>query len=125
MQTYLFVALGGALGALSRYGAGRLVACYLPGLSFPVATFGVNIIGSFLLGVCFVLINEKYPSALAYSPLITVGFLGALTTFSTFMVEVINLLSTGKITLALVYLTISVILGLFAAWLGIIITRLI
>jgi len=125
MQVYLFVALGGALGALSRYGAGRLVANYLPGLSFPLATFGVNIIGSFLLGVCFVLLNEKYPSLGAYSPLITVGFLGALTTFSTFMVEVINLLSTGKITLAIIYLTISVILGLFAAWLGIIITRLI
>ena len=89
MTHWLAVALGGAIGAVSRHGLAHL---FPPSIdSFPWATWSANIIGSVLIGICYVLIVEKGLLADHWRPLLMVGFLGALTTFSTFSLDVVIL----------------------------------
>lgn len=114
---YGVIALGGALGALGRYGLSTWIANRGNSL-FPWGTFVVNILGCFLLGVFYVLGTEKLLIHPQLRSMITVGFLGAFTTFSTYSVETINLLRNGEIKTALLYVVGSVGIGLLAAWVG-------
>ncbi len=116
MNVILSVALGGALGAVSRHLVGGWVGGWL-GTGLPWATFAVNVIGSFALGVIIEL------SALAWTPspelraFLTIGFLGGFTTFSAFSMDVILLVERGRIDLATLYAAASVglaLAGLFA-----------
>ena len=86
MNTFVAVAVGGALGAVSRYSFG-LVALALIGNRFPWATLGVNVVGSFLIGLAAVLIGDRIVDGELWRPLIIVGFLGAFTTFSAFSLD--------------------------------------
>lgn len=106
------VAVAGSVGALCRYGIGVAVGAQ----SFPWATLGINVIGSFLLG----LVLTAGPSWLSTTWVIAVavGFLGAFTTFSTFSFETQTLLRTGRGSTALSYVVLSVALGVAAAALG-------
>ena len=99
---WLAVALGGAVGATIRFG----VAVWLPIRpgEFPVATYGVNIAGSFLAGVLYVLIVEKGLLMPHLRPPLMVGMLGALTTYSTFSLESVLMLRDGDYQLALGYM---------------------
>ncbi|HEY0022786.1 MAG TPA: CrcB family protein [Longimicrobium sp.] len=81
-MNWLLVALGGAAGAVARYGAGRWVGVPA-GAGFPWATFGVNVAGSLLLGIVVALVPPDDPRR----ALLAVGFCGGLTTFSTFGYE--------------------------------------
>ncbi len=114
---YGVIALGGALGALGRYGLSTWIA-NRGNFLFPWGTFVVNILGCFLLGVFYVLGTEKLLIHPQLHSMITVGFLGAFTTFSTYSVETINLLRNGEIKTALLYVVGSVGIGLLAAWVG-------
>lgn len=108
----LGVMLGGALGALCRY----LASLALVGSSFPLATFSVNIAGSFLLSL---LLFSNLPNlSPELKTAIGTGFLGALTTFSTFEVETFNLFDKGQWLLGLSYSLGSFIVGLLAVLLG-------
>ena len=119
LKKILFIALGGGLGANARYWLGTLVENYL-GDELPYATFIVNITGSFLLGMFLTLISTRYPSAnQSYQWSISIGFLGAYTTFSTFKYETIMLAGTGNYLGALMNTGLSIFVGLIAAWLGI------
>lgn len=111
MNTFVAVAVGGALGAVSRYSFG-LVALALIGNRFPWATLGVNVVGSFLIGLAAVLIGDRIVDGELWRPLVIVGFLGAFTTFSAFSLDTLLLLQQGNYNTALAYMLGSVALCL-------------
>lgn len=111
MNTFVAVAVGGALGAVSRYSFG-LVALELIGNRFPWATLGVNVVGSFLIGLAAVLIGDRIVDGELWRPLVIVGFLGAFTTFSAFSLDTLLLLQQGNYNTALAYMLGSVALCL-------------
>jgi len=106
----LLVAAGGALGAVARYGLSGWVQGLLS-TSFPMGTLVVNVLGSFLLGLSFFLLESLALPAGARS-MITIGFLGAFTTFSTFSYEAIVLVGGGEWGRGGLYVGGSLILGL-------------
>ena len=111
MNTFVAVAVGGALGAVSRYSFG-LVALALIGNRFPWATLGVNVVGSFLIGLAAVVIGDRIVDGELWRPLVIVGFLGAFTTFSAFSLDTLLLLQQGNYNTALAYMLGSVALCL-------------
>lgn len=111
MNTFVAVAIGGALGAVSRYSFG-LVAIALIGNRFPWATLGVNVVGSFLIGLAAVLIGDRMLDGELWRPLIIVGFLCAFTTFSAFSLDTLLLLQQGNYNTASAYVVGSVALCL-------------
>lgn len=110
---WLAVALGGALGAVGRYG---LIYYVMPiqAKQFPWGTLAANIIGSALVGLCYVALVEKQWVAIEWRPFLMIGFLGAFTTYSTFALESFLLWQDGQITYALTY-AIGSLLGCIAA----------
>ncbi len=112
------VAAGGALGASARYEVGQWLVPR--GGHLPLATLFVNITGSFALGVVTVLLIERYPPSRYARPFIAVGVIGAYTTMSTLAVDTDVLVRDGHWTTATVYLFVSLIGGLAAAWGGIV-----
>jgi CrcB protein len=115
LQYYLWIALGGALGAMSRYGVGRWVQTRLPMSTFPWGTFLINVSGSLLLGFIATLVAEKYLHRLNWQPFIMIGFIGAYTTFSTYEYESLQLGSSWQ---AFWNLLGSVVAGYAAVWIG-------
>jgi len=121
MLAYLWVALGGALGSVARYGIGGLVAERF-GQTFPWGTLFVNVTGSFVIGVLGALTlpeGRLAPSSrvLATQLLIT-GLCGGYTTFSSFSLQTLNLLRDGEWLYAGGNVLLSVVLCLVAVWLG-------
>ncbi len=114
---YLMVALGGALGATSRFFLSTQLTKLL-GTSFPFATLAINVLGSFLMGFCAVFILDYLKLTGYWRELVMVGFLGAFTTFSTFSIEGLNLLHSGQWTSAALYFVISVTGCVFACFVG-------
>jgi CrcB protein len=112
------VAVAGAAGALARYGVGVAVGVR----SFPWATLGINLTGSFLLGVVITVGTERGWPETTTVP-IAVGFLGAYTTFSTFSFETYTLLRTDRAAVAMVYVAASIVGGIVAAALGYVTAR--
>jgi CrcB protein len=111
------ISLGGILGANARFLLGGWVQQRTADwTAFPWGTFVINVSGSFLLGLFMALFRHFTWNA--------IGFLGAYTTFSTFEFESIQLLMDGSIGLALRNLAGSVVVGLAAVWLGIVVARL-
>ena len=111
------VASGGAIGATLRYLIGIGVIS-LFGKSFPFATLSVNIIGSLIMGCIFQLVQQETIPASPWWPLIGVGFLGALTTFSTFSMDNLLLLQQGELFKAMLNIALNVVVCLFAAYVG-------
>lgn len=123
MKTIIVIAVGGALGALSRYELGLWISSKWS-QGFPLGTFIINITGAFLLGFLNILFIEK----LTVSPLwrigIGIGFLGAYTTFSTFGYETITLLEGGSLITAGLYTILTIIIGFAGTALGVGLARL-
>ncbi|WP_028468946.1 fluoride efflux transporter CrcB [Neptunomonas japonica] len=122
MQTILAVAVGGALGAASRFWLAGALNDKADKL--PVGTLACNVLGSLVMGVLFVLIMEKTRLSPELRPLLMVGFLGAFTTFSSFSLETVALVQEGHIMSALIYVLLSVLMCIAALSAGIWITRL-
>ena len=123
MKYLLFIALGGATGAVSRY----LLANWAHQLwegKLPVGTLLVNFLGSAAIGVVYVLLIEKELIHADWRGVLMVGFLGAFTTFSTFSLETIKLFETGHWAHALAYMFGSAILCVFSAGAAIHLTRM-
>ncbi len=114
----LYVAVGGAIGCVLRYGIGRLVAYWIPNVSSMVATGVVNVVGAFLLG----LVVSSYPAVQRGHPMVLllgVGFCGGLTTFSTFAMELADLLHAKRFGWAMCYGGGSLLLGIASFLLGV------
>ncbi len=128
MNYYLAIAVGGALGAMSRYGLMNLVQTTLsgrlPGDQFPWGTWVVNVSGSLLIGILYVLIAEKMTLPSEARALLVVGFLGAFTTFSTFSLDTLLLIQQGWLLQAITYIVSSVVVCILLTWLGMVLTRL-
>ena len=114
---WIFVAVGGATGALARYWLSGWVASAFSGF-FPLGTLVVNVLGSFLLGFGMQAM-EAVPVSAEVRTMLTIGFLGAFTTFSTFSYETVALLRDGDWTRATLYTGLSFVLGLTAVIIGI------
>ncbi|MDQ6837987.1 MAG: fluoride efflux transporter CrcB [Actinomycetota bacterium] len=116
------MAVGGALGTVARYAVSRALPAGVA--SFPWATFWTNVSGAFVLGVLLTLILERWPPTRYVRPFAATGFVGAYTTWSTFMVETDELLAHGHAATALAYVGASLVVGLAAVTLGIAVGRL-
>jgi fluoride exporter len=114
--------LGGVCGALARYGISLALPTTATG--FPWATFVINISGSAVLGFLLVVLLEQFPNARLARPVIGTGFIGAYTTFSTFMVGAILLVRAGRGETAGLYVVSSLVVGLTAVWVGMVGARL-
>jgi CrcB protein len=123
VQLYFLIALGGACGAMSRYGIAQMVNTYLSAIHWPVATFAVNFTGSFAIGAVYVLITEKSALHSDWRYVLIVGFLGAFTTFSTFSLEAVSLFEAGKALLAASYMFATLASCILGCWLGILLIR--
>lgn len=121
LDMILVVAAGGLLGAPARYGIGQLLPTETHG--FPWSTFLINVSGALLLGVLVVLLLERFAPNRYARAFFGTGFLGAYTTFSTYMVETVLLTKDGYVARATAYLLGSLVVGLFASWLGMAIGR--
>jgi CrcB protein len=118
----LGVALAGALGAVSRYGLDVWVS-ERTRHPFPWGILIVNLSGSFLVGVVFALLEERFPNLDPWRVPVTAGFLGAFTTFSTFTFQTVNLAEDRMFMLAALNVLVSVVGGLLAAWFGTVVGR--
>ena len=112
MMMFFAIAFGGALGAVSRYAVSLMVAGFYGAGFQPLATLAVNILGSGLMGVCYVLLSAGLISSEPMRGVLMVGFLGALTTFSSFALDAMALMEKGQGPLALGYVSASVVLSL-------------
>lgn len=117
------VAIGGALGSMARYALSAWIFD-VSSHKFPYATLTVNVIGSFVMGILFVIIVEKAALPAEMRSLLMIGFLGAFTTFSAFSLDALGLWQNGHVFLSLVYMLATVVLCLVAISAAIWLTRL-
>jgi CrcB protein len=121
MITFLYVIFGGAIGSGLRYILSKSFSHILI-FNIPIIILVVNIIGSFLMGLVFQYANQNEISE-NMKLFLTAGILGSFTTFSMFSLETYNLINQDKITEAVIYITASVLLSIFALFLGIMIMK--
>ena len=118
----IYVAIGSALGGVSRYLLGGLIQRLLD-TTFPAGTLFVNISGSFLLGAILRYAVDTPSLTPEVRALLTIGFCGGYTTFSTFSYETVALLKDGEWTRACLYVAASVLLSLLGTFLGFALAR--
>jgi fluoride exporter len=117
----LLVGLGSAVGGVARY----LVALFFVSKNstqFPVATFTVNIVGSLGIGFLYSFL-AKIPNTQQWYLLLVTGILGGFTTYSAFSLEVVNLLKNSQLLTAALYVALSIVLGLLAAYMGMVLAQ--
>ena len=122
MLKLVAISLGGATGALLRFGISNGTHMLL-GRGFPYGTLIVNVIGCLAMGVLYVLFLDRLDLSPEWRAAIQIGLLGALTTFSTFSIETMLLIQSDEIQKAFVNIILSVVLCLGATWLGMIFGR--
>ncbi|HET7027740.1 MAG TPA: fluoride efflux transporter CrcB [Candidatus Limnocylindrales bacterium] len=121
-MTLLLVGLGGFLGAATRYLVDGWVSAATGG-TFPWGTLAINLSGSFILGVLFGIATERAILPADVRPAVMIGFIGAYTTFSTWMLESARLIEDGALAAALLNVGGSVVLGIVAVFLGLAVGR--
>ncbi len=120
---WLMVAVGGALGAMGRFAVNAAIFPVMGG-RFPIGTLVVNVAGSILMGLFYVLIIERGVLPSELRNLVMVGFLGAFTTFSTFSLDSLALWQNGHLALAAAYVALNLFLCLAGTLGAITLTRL-
>lgn len=124
MTPYLLVGIGGALGAMARYGMQSLVG-NLPN-GFPAATLLINVLGSIAMGVLIGVLARSTPQYQNEIRLfLAVGIFGGFTTFSSFSLDTILLIERGEIGLAAFYILGSVALSIAGLWMGLTAVRVV
>lgn len=121
-MTVVWIGLGAAIGANLRYLVGRLMADWL-GAGFPWGTLAINVTGSFLIGVIATLLGERLTVGPEWRLVLVVGVLGGYTTFSSFSLEAVVLFEAGRWLAGIAYILGSVLLGVAACVLGIMLVR--
>ena len=118
LLSVLYVAVGGALGSISRYLLGAWTLTLGKSIDFPYATLAVNLIGCFVIGFLSQLMETRSPLTPETRAFIFTGLLGGFTTFSAFGNDTINLLRDGRMYHALANVASNVIVGLALVWFG-------
>lgn len=118
----LSVSLGGVAGTLLRFATANWVSAHWP-RHFYLGTLAVNIVGCLLIGFLYGLFLQRPEVPIELRAGLIVGFLGGLTTFSSFSLDTLRLLESGQVPLALGYAAISVLGGLLATWAGLTLTK--
>jgi CrcB protein len=118
-MTYVWVAIGGALGSMFRYWCSDMAA-RLMGETFPWGTVGVNIFGSFIIGAMAAIsaTDSRFLISADMRIFVMVGICGGYTTFSSFSLQTLNLLRESEWALAAVNIGASVIFCMLAVWIG-------
>jgi fluoride exporter len=120
---WLYVAIGGAGGAVSRYLVMSTLGRWLGG-AFPYGTLAVNVLGSFAMGALVALLARYLPPMQAeIRAVLVVGFLGAFTTFSAFSLDVVTLYERGQWGAAMMYICVSVVVCVAALMAGLYLFR--
>ena len=122
MEKLLLLGLAGGLGSLSRYGLSGLVQRLFGG-SFPYGTFAVNVIGCFLFGLVWGILEERIVISPHTRIIVLTGFMGAFTTFSTYMFENLSLMQHGQWHMGLVNILGQNVVGLVLVFLGLALGR--
>ena len=117
LKTLMFIAAGGALGAVMRF-LSQATVYELVGKTFPYGTLFVNVTGSFLMGLLSIFLVEKFNLSAEWHLAILVGVLGSFTTFSTFSLETLVLFEQGDMFKAMTNILLSVVLCVAAVWAG-------
>lgn len=122
MLSWLYVAVGGAAGAVARYGMALLVRSYTD-TQWPLATFAVNALGAIGIGILAVLLERQMVHA-EMRALAMVGFFGAFTTLSTVSLELLQMFERGQLALGLLYGLASLLICVVGAASGVVLTRM-
>lgn len=122
MKNLIAIAAGGAVGSVLRYWLSTWVYA-LAGRGFPYGTLVVNVLGCFAVGVLFVVLLERLSDDTVLRAGLLIGLIGGFTTFSTFSLETFNLIEEGEWLKALLNMAGSVVLGLGATWIGVLLGR--
>ena len=122
-MNWLLIAIGGAIGSMARYASTTYVAPLIfkpteSSVQFPWGTFAVNLLGSFLIGLLYVVLVEKNNLSPLYKLFFITGLLGGYTTFSAFSLEMLQLWQSGQMLNAISYAVGSVVCGLLLAFGG-------
>jgi CrcB protein len=124
MNDYLLVGLGAASGGMARYWLAGIVQKVLPA-TMPYGTLTVNVIGGFIIGVLMYFFDYNNIISPEVKILLTIGFCGGLTTFSSFSLETFNLLADSEFFYAILNITANVFLSIIATSLGFFLSKLI
>lgn len=122
MTQLVYIAAGGATGALMRYWMSNGIYALL-GRGFPYGTLTVNVTGSLLMGFLYVFMIERMDISVEWRAGLMIGLLGAFTTFSTFSIETLNLLESGEQLKAAMNILLSITLCILGCWLGMVVGR--
>lgn len=118
MNSLLWVAIGGAIGAVTRFKLGGWVLHHAPDWKFPISTFVVNVLGCLVAGVLAGLVEKHEFFTPQMRLFLFTGLLGGFTTFSAFGLETVTLIQRQDYVLAAANVTLSVLAGVFALWIG-------
>lgn len=122
MRTAALVGIAGAIGTMARYGLDGMISRRFPG-AFPLGTFVINVTGSLLVGFVFTVLTERFMVPPATRSALTIGFLGAYTTFSTLSLETVRLIEDGAHLIAAASALGGLAAGLLAVYVGVVVGR--
>lgn len=120
LKSLFLIGIGGGIGSMLRYLTAVIVDKYIAG-TFPMATFTANMLGCLLIGIFLGIFTRDSDST--YTMLFVIGFCGGYTTFSTFAYENYGLIEDGNYGTAFLYIGLSIVVSLFAVWLGLILVK--